>query len=180
MIVAFTPNESTILKEAARVITERCIGIENRSQMDQSKTQAELDEIGLLGEYALAKVLGLPLEACGMMLKGIKMDDGYDIRLNNGKTVQVKAVQQKVSNTSHPFKFALDCDNANNFKADYGVLSLVQPDKWSVKLAGYVDRKDFIERHEILDLGSGPRAGMYSYNLRLISQFLQTETRLAA
>lgn len=161
MEIEFTPVEIAAIDHEVVAMIDRTAHIANYSRRNETRSQAETNRIALKGEYAVAKAFGLPMEACGMLYTGIRMDGGLDLTLPGGVTAQVKTVEVK-SNPDHPFWFALESVDPVEFKADVGVMALVLGLRPRVRLSGYVTRDRFVSEHVVVSLGTGRRACMKS------------------
>jgi hypothetical protein len=147
LIVELTAQELADVVQAASELTARSVHIPNYSRYDMTRSQAQTDLVGLKGEYAVAKLFGLGLDACGIRLKGIAMDGGCDIVLPNGMTVQVKTVEV-YKDADRPYWFLLETANPAEFTADIGILAYVlRFDPGKVKIPGYVTRQRFLAEH---------------------------------
>jgi hypothetical protein len=101
MIVDFTAAEFDAICKAAKAVTARSAHIPNPKRFNRNKaSQADLDCCGLACEFAVAKSLGLELDACAVLLKGKRKDQGNDIANPWGAVIQVKGTQPK-RNYSH-------------------------------------------------------------------------------
>src|SRR6516225_1792717 len=165
IIVTFSDNELAHLDAtAASVSGRRGDRRPNPTFIDGKSTkggytQAEADYIAMKGEYAVAKLFGLPLEACDMtQLHVTKPNYDHDLILPDGRTAQIKAIKQRTFTTSYPFLFALETTDPNDIKADLGLLALLLPNKYQVRVPGWFTREQFVVWHEIKDLGTGKRA----------------------
>ena len=94
MIVEFTAQEHAAICKAAKAVTARSAHIRNPNKFGKA-SQADLDTCGLACEFAVAKSLGLELDACAVLLKGKRKDQGNDIANPWGAVIQVKGTQPK-------------------------------------------------------------------------------------
>jgi hypothetical protein len=121
-----------------------------RDQMfDQRNTSEGINQIGHLGEMAVGKVLGVPVD----MEIRTGGDEGYDL-FYEGKTVQVKTSTRSslIFNAKHLFS------------ADTAILcQYIGTDRQHAELSphfvlwGWIDRQTFLENYQIKDYGYGDR-----------------------
>ena len=143
LIIELTAQERVDVAREAAALTARSAHIPNYSRYDMTRSQAETDLIGLTGEYAVAKLFGLGLDACGMCLKGIAMDGGHDITLPNGLAVQVKTIEV-YKDANRPYWYTMETENPAEFTADIGIMAYVLKfDPGKIKIPGYVTRQKF-------------------------------------
>lgn len=162
------------MSAASAWITNRSAHIFNRS-ITGFHTQAEIDRVGLFGECAVAKMLGLPLSSCGMLLKGERMDAGHDLVDSAGYAIQVKAIQLRYKDYPNAvFEYVLETGRHEEFTADFGVLVLLLKDKRRARIAGYTTPEVFQSTARITDLGSGPRLGVLSNKLLPMTDWIRT------
>lgn len=128
---------------------------------DRNNTSEGINIIGHLGEMAVGRALGSPVD----MTVKIGGDDGNDMVIN-GKTAQVKTSQLKSLIFNAPWLF----------KSDIAVLvRYVGADKtrsWEdprFEVLGYIDRDTFLANHYKRDYGYGERLVMDSDKLYPIS-----------
>lgn len=167
VVVTFTEDELKHLEAVAKEVSGRRGDrrpnpsyVEGRSKWG-GYTQEEADFIAMKGEYAVAKIFGLPLEACDMtQLHITEPNYDYDLILPDGRTAQVKSIKQRKAGTNYPFLFTLESEDASEFVSDIGFLSLIQPDRMQVRVAGWITREQFETRYTVKDLGTGKRAVM--------------------
>ena len=118
----------------------RMSGIVN-SKVDESRSQDVIDLIGVKAELAVAKCLDIP----HFYQPGY--DDGSDMFLGD-ISIDVKA-------TFHPSGQLL-FRSAEHFKANCAVLVTSTETDDVMLLAGWLPRKQFLERAIEVDLGRGP------------------------
>jgi len=179
LLIEFSSDEcaalETILAETCRRVEDK--GIINRTRRDLSRTQQQTDRVGLYGEFAVAKAFGLGLDACGLLLKGVRLDGGVDLVLPGGATAQVKTVAVH-TNPNRSFWFALETTNLDEFSADVGIMVFwLLKTPHLAKIAGYVTRERFRAEHQIEDLGTGPRAVMGSGRFDQIQKLIVSGPR---
>jgi hypothetical protein len=119
---------------------------------DQGNTSEGINVIGHLGEQAVAKVLGLEADTT-VRTHG---DVGHDLYMGD-TTIQVKTstLDQLLFNAAHLFK------------SDVAILAQFKgADKQHAEedprfvIWGYVERKDFLDKHYRIDHGYGVRLAM--------------------
>lgn len=128
-----------------------CAQISKRRQQshDRNSTQRFYDDqyaeqtVGVKGEYAFSKITGLEMDRKTYAGKG---DDGFDFRLENGTTVDVK--------TAYRPKFLLLKTTDENHCADILVLSGFVPE--SVSFIGWSTREELL-LSPVKDFGYGIR-----------------------
>lgn len=164
-ILSFTDEEHEARRQGYAEVHQRVAGMVNLKQRDRSKSQAEVNEIGLFAEYAIAKYFGLPLSACGVMLMGKAMDGGVDLYVPGVGTFQIKGVRRK-NFADVEFWFCLEPDE--QFTAQFGAFVYWYPDD-TAGIVGVISRARFEQIAEPVDLGTGPRRGVSSYDLKGIT-----------
>jgi hypothetical protein len=160
--VELTAEELAEIRRIVPGLRERVVdaGIPNFTRRDHTRSQVQTDIVALTGEYAVAKLFGLGLDACGLMLNGVERDGGRDLILPDGTTAQVKAMEVH-TNPHRPFWFALENIYPNEFTADVGIMAyLLCREPGKVKIPGYITRDRFQAEYVLADLGSGKRAAV--------------------
>lgn len=132
MLVEFTEIELKHIRALAKMRHE--VGGYAVAPKGHSGSAQHIDEIGLLGEAAVAKVLGLPLTAYLFS----KQDDGVDFRYEH-LTISVKT-------SDHP-KARYFIDGQNNHLCDIGVFCRVDGSK--VHIVGYFTFWNWLVNREI-------------------------------
>lgn len=110
-----------------------------------NNTQYESDLLGVMGEYAVSKILKIPIDT-EVNLNG----DGGEVDLWLGDwSIQVKST--KYNNGRLVF------NSTEEMKALIDVLTICDIDNKKVKIAGYISHKDLIRKMYLKDLGFGER-----------------------
>lgn len=171
VIVTFTPDEITrIHAESAQLATVTTV---NWTRRDLRRTQAETNHVALIGEFAVAKLFGIPFDECGILLINKRqLDDGIDLTLPDGTTAQIKAIHVH-SNPDRGFWFPLEGPNSDEFTADVGIMVYVLDlASGRSKIPGYVTRERFVAEHVLASQGTGKRAAMATSQFNPIEQLL--------
>lgn len=160
LIVALTSEEIADIRRVAHERPGFLPNLYNKTRRDLTRSQIETDRIGLTGEYAVAKLFGLSLDACGLRLKGLQLDGGHDMMLPDGKTVQIKAIEVH-TNPNRPYWYSLEGTDPMEFTADVGIMAYVlHRTPGQVKIPGFITRERFITEHVLANLGTGLRAAV--------------------
>ena len=126
-------------------------------KIDQNQTEFELQYVGTMGEYAVAKYFGLELTK-EIYISG---DDGTDIEIN-GKSCQVKTIRNNIPNPDLVF------NDITCFPTDAAIgAKVISPIK--IELLGCVSRQRFIAQHQVKDYGYGPRLSINTRRLTHVS-----------
>ncbi len=134
-------------------------GVSTRRSAPNS-TEFELHYIGALGEYAVAKALGLKLDK----RVHVGADDGSDLSFR-GRTIQVKTF----TFTGPNFQFFV---NPGEFKADVAVaVQVLSPIR--VRLLGWIERTLFEREASTRDYGHGKRLCVSVATLLPMEKFKQ-------
>lgn len=140
MIVELTPAEYAAIQTNAtfRQATNVTRGIANR-KADPNRTDLEINIVGMVAEYAVAKAFNLHLE-----LSFAPRSGGWDLIGRNGQRLDVKAVTQKTKGL-----------NVNARKkpgtTDYFVLCYV--DALTVEIVGFISEADALQPKYLTDYG---------------------------
>lgn len=132
-----------------------------QEQKRGNQTAYDIDLLGIRGECAVAKVLGVQFDPFRLGVDtGIDIfvgDIGIDVKTRfRGKLLLFKTFE--------------------SFKADFAVLTQpVQNDQ--IQIVGCCSRKFFQQNHEVLDLGHGPSCGLSDQMLRPISELWRVTTQ---
>lgn len=103
------------------------------NKADDGKSDAEIHIFGAIGELAVCRLLGLePCEQWSRHEDYSHVDDGKDLMLPNGRTIDVKTRQPGRDFAMNPGRGETD------FKADYGVL--VWLEKRNATIVGGFDK----------------------------------------
>lgn len=154
--VKFSESEQAAMRELARLRQAPKNGhatARDKRIMDH-RDNVETHLIGLLGEYAVARLLSVPFDESAMVAGDLVKDI-----VINGVTVEVKTLRGYLA-----FR------QLEDFKADVAVLVWHKPgitDRVSVQ--GWVDRPAFVAGHFMDDFGYGPRPCMQPAQLHAIS-----------
>ena len=140
MLVQLSPKEMSQCKQAAAMRWQlaRASGVVNQRK-DKSRSDADLDLLGVKAEVAVSKVFNIPHQ------HAIGVDDGCDLWLDD-ISVDVKATFHKSGRLLFKRKEA--------FKADCAVLVCqIEPNKLNV--VGYASQTTFMNKAQEIDLGHG-------------------------
>jgi len=142
-IITFTTKELKQIESNAKIRTRshRLTGVATKKVNGQS-SDLEIDYNGAFGEYAVAKFLGLPWEE-KIYYYG---DAGYDFKLENGWTIDVKTTLSSHRN--------LLFRRAGKFKASVAVLVWPLNEK-QAEIVGWILRDYFLLAAQPRDLGYG-------------------------
>ena len=158
MIIVLTEKEYKFVEMLARGRHFlKDIVIPNRKLERWNNTQYESDLLGVMGEYAVAKVLKIPIDT-QINLNG----DGGEVDLwLGGWSIQVKATKYNngrlVFNTLEEIKSLID------------VLTICDLKSKSVNIVGYISHKDMLKKMYKKDLGFGDRYCVNQKDLKDIS-----------
>ena len=98
-------------------------------KIDVARTYYEIDRIGAYGEYGVCAMLGIPFN-----WRTDRADNGVDGVLW-GKTIQIK--------TTEPPKSLMVFQHDDHFQTDVAILALVMLETRTVRIAGWIGRKDY-------------------------------------
>jgi hypothetical protein len=141
MLIDLTRAEISLLELMARQRYQPKLAAGfGASKADDKSSFHEVNVRGVVGEYAVAKYLDLPLNTESYGLWG---DSGHDL-IYRGKTLQVKF-------NTH-FDGDLYFPKADKFISDYGVL-VVREALYRVRIAGYIDRESFMLHKQVKNYG---------------------------
>lgn len=134
----------TVVKQAYHVRNHRC----------QHKSDFATHLTGVIGEYAVAKMIGNKLD----LAVHIGGDGGSDIE-KNGHTIQVK--------TRNPQRepIYLYVNEPKDLRADVIVLAITRS-LTEVSVLGWLPKEDFLAMAVPLNFGHGDRIGVSRINLR--------------
>lgn len=141
---------------AGRCQYKREAGIVNSKRVDQNRDDYQITREGLSGEWAVAKVLGLPVN----LENYLGGDPGWDFEYY-GIRVDVKTSRAKY----------LLFRNMDQFKADCAIYAKYL-NEYQVDLMGFVSKEEFTEKHLRLDFGYGFNCVMDGDELNDIRDFL--------
>lgn len=138
-------------------IVELAEGRNAKGDTRQGHDDVEIHILGLKGEFAVAKLLDLPVDTEIYETGG---DDGYDLITAQGDTIDVKtrigAGKDLALYSSHPM----------GVHASYLALaSLDAKESTDVYVEGYVSRRYFVDEGERIWFGQNPRWGVFNENL---------------
>lgn len=143
-LVAFSPEEITALRAHAnerQTFKERNMWANPQDRRITRRDYRDLHFQGVLGEAALAKILGIPFDE-GLYLKGRPFD--FEI---SGITIEVKTQQGY-----------LLFNTVEELISDLVVLCVADTtNPQEVAIQGYIPRTEFIKHHFVDDFGYGPR-----------------------
>jgi hypothetical protein len=139
----------------------------NRSSVARwGNTQEQADMLGVMGEYAVAKFLGLPFDTT-INLQG----DGGETDIYLGKlNVQVKSTKYKTGR--------LVFNNKKEIAADLFVLCYCSEPDLLVQILGYIEKQLIDSVSEVKDLGHGLRIVVEQKHLLPISDLLNFDKSL--
>jgi hypothetical protein len=112
----------------------RASGVVNQRK-DIARSDDDVDRLGLLGEYIVAKVFNLKFNPS---LSGI--DEGYDLWIKD-LSIDVKTTFYKTG--------VLLFKSKESFRADVGILVIPTDDKNIFKVAGFIPQREFKEKSKI-------------------------------
>jgi hypothetical protein len=128
-----------LTREAAAVMDELALERGNNwrkrdvatHKIDVARTDYEIDRVGIYGEFAVCALLGIPFDW---------RTDGADKGIDGvlwGRTIQIK--------TTEPPKRMMLFQDMDHFSADVAILALVTMATRTVRIAGWISRKDFLK-----------------------------------
>jgi hypothetical protein len=158
MIVKLTELDTYEIAWAAheRWAYKRDLGYVSSKRIDQKRDDYAITREGMAGEWAVAKVLGVPVNL-DLHPGG---DPGWDFDYC-GVKIDVKTSRAKY----------LLFNTLNSFKADFAVFAKYLND-YQVELVGMVSRQDFKQKCEIRDFGYGEKYVMHPDQLIEVRQYL--------
>ena len=158
MIVRLTELDTYEIAWAAadRCAYKRNAGVSNNKRVDQIRDDFQITREGLSGEWAVAKVLGLPVNTENY-LGG---DPGWDFEYF-GIKIDVKTSRARY----------LLFRDLKLFKADYAIYAKYL-NEYQVDLMGFVTREEFIQKHSKVNLGYGIHHVMDGNELNDIREML--------
>ena len=124
-------------------------------RVDQKRDDLAVNLLGLRGEFAVSKYLGVSL-SYEIHMRGRK--NKYDL-IYAGQTIEVKV------NTFEGGDLYFD----SYFKADYAVLVVPAP-AGAMRIVGYASREEFKDLSRIVNYGHGDRLAMPQWQLRPIEE----------
>ena len=153
IMVAHSRN---IVKEVHKVRNQR---------YDNNQSDFSMHLHGLMGEYAVAKLLNTKIDK-NISLSG---DDKISDLVKNNKKIQVK--------TTLMLNKILYFNSKSLFRADLAVLTSIRS-ATDVILEGWITKEDFLNKAQTYDFGKGQRWGIPAGKLNSIDKikdFLDTE-----
>ena len=147
--------------EIAWAATDRCkhkrdLGIVNTKRIDQKRDDYAITREGMAGEWAVAKVLGVPVNL-ELYAGG---DPGWDFEVSGIKIdVKTSRAQYLLFNT------------IKSFKADFAIFAKYLND-YQIDLVGMISRQEFTQKCEIRDFGYGENFVMHPDNLTDVREIL--------
>ena len=158
MIVKLTELDTYEIAWAAheRWSYKRDLGYVSTKRVDQKRDDYAITREGMAGEWAVGKVLGVPVNL-DLHPGG---DPGWDFDYC-GIKIDVKTSRAKY----------LLFKTQNSFKADFAVFAKYLND-YQIELAGMVSRQEFMEKCEIRDFGYGENFVMHPDNLTDVREIL--------
>ena len=147
--------------EIAWAAAERCkykrdLGIPNSKRVDQKRDDYQITREGMAGEWAVSKVLGVPVNV-ELYAAG---DPGWDFEYCGFK------IDVKTSRAQY-----LLFKTLSNFKADFAIFAKYVND-YQIDLAGIISRQDFVQKCELRDFGYGENYTMHPDDLMDIRDYL--------
>lgn len=134
-----------------RCLPKRMAGIPS-TKLDRNRSQVDIDEAGLQGEWAVASLLGVQLDERSL-LHG---DGGTDL-IYKGKRIQVKHNRHQGGD--------LYFNTLEDFDADIAVLTIPGGEN-AVRIVGWISKEDFLARYHLTDYGYGSRVAVGQSHLR--------------
>lgn len=149
MRVSFTPREYRLAVDAAIAVSENKSELNESGEvlnrrLDQTRSDFEVNLIGMLGEVAVCTALGVPFE---MTVKRFG-DGGSDLNVN-GYSLQVK------TRSKHYAKCYLIVKDLEKTDADVFV-SCALDGPATVEILGAISRDKFLREAVDMDFGYGP------------------------
>jgi len=157
MIVRFSRQDLSECEQAASLRWQlaRASGVANQRR-DKSRTDHDIDLLGVKGELAVARIFQIDHD---IHKGGIDMNiDMWD----NDVSFDVKATFTQAGHLLFKQK--------QYFKADVAILVTPNDIPDSVMVAGWIGRKEFLEKAQDVDFGSGPSVAMGYNDLRPIPE----------
>ena len=133
-----------------RLITAKNWNLTNQ-QVDKTRTNADIELLGVLGEYAVALCFNLEKpDCCGY-------DDGVDLWFED-KSIEVK--------TTYHDHGHLIFKSKDKFIADFAILVAETDCKMKLKIIGVTSRQKFLDRCVDKDFGNGTVSAMSQTDLQ--------------
>jgi hypothetical protein len=132
--VALTAEDRELAR--AFFLLMRAVKPNQRRTVLSDRDREAFEIAGKLGEICLGRALGVPVD---WTVSPHGADHGIDVRLPDGRTVDVKAVAVE-ANLDYDFKLTF---GAGEFRADIAVLALIAPDATYGLLAGAITAAAF-------------------------------------
>jgi len=153
--VELTPEDLARIETLAHGRNDPKEGKIATRRVDGKRDDLELNLLGLRGEFAVAKHLGVSLNY-EIHMRGRK--NKYDL-IYAGQTIEVTV-------NSYP---GGDLYFNAYFDADYAVLVVPAP-AGAMRIAGYASREEFRDLSRIVNYGHGDRLAMSQWQLRPIEE----------
>ena len=158
-----TLNNSDLarIEALAHARNDTKVGVIPTRRIDERHGDLELNILGLKGEFAVARYLGIPIESVdhAVSLRGRRWP--HDLSYA-GATIEVKT-------NSYPGGTLYFNEY---FKADYAVL-VVPGTNGAMRIVGYISRGEFHDKCNITDYGHGKRLAVVQWALRPIEELKQ-------
>lgn len=135
-------------------------------RIDQKHSDLELHLLGIKGEYAVSKFLGVSMDLT-ISLGG---DDGrQDLVLPDGRTAQIKCRRRR------GWAYPLLSTNLDEFNTDVGILVWpdAQGDPRVVEIAGWTTKPEFELLSRVQDFGHGPRLVIEQRDMRNVHELMK-------
>jgi hypothetical protein len=116
------------------------------NKFDASKGEEDAHLIGVMGEYAVAKYLGLKIDEV-VTLHG---DNGSDLNACNCIRIEVKTRNRR------GFDFALNNTRTSDIKWDVGILAYKVASN-QIEIAGWISKVSFLSRCTVKNYNYGDR-----------------------
>jgi len=166
--INFTDREIKFLKVLAsgRHYLKDIVKPNRQSVARWGNTQEQADMLGVMGEYGVAKYLGLPFDT------SINLDgDGGETDLYLGKlNLQVKSTKYKTGR--------LVFNNKKEMAADLFILCYCSEPEMYIQILGYINKDSIDSVSEVKDLGHGLRIVVEQRHLLPISDLLNYDKSL--
>jgi len=166
--INFTDREIKFLKVLAsgRHYLKDIVKPNRHSVSRWGNTQEQADMLGVMGEYGVAKYLGLPFDT------SINLDgDGGETDLYLGKlNLQVKSTKYKTGR--------LVFNNKKEIAADMFILCYCSEPEMYIQILGYIKKDSIDSVSEVKDLGHGLRIVVEQKHLLPISELLNYDKSL--
>jgi len=120
--------------------------------------------IGLLGEVAISRLLGIAMRT-DVTIAG----DGDCDMVCNGNTIQIKTTS--FGNANNTGRFII-FNHLQDFSTDYAILCSTK-NAHTIHISGYTSRQNFLENIVTKNFGYGIRYCLAESNLKPIAQFKQ-------